>query len=261
MTVTQGSVGPPRPLGLLGRQRRRLERTLRRRRSVVVPGEQPLSIDELVSPLRYDVVVREQYLRFVADHLDFYDRDVEGFVARSQDEPYRAWFDAVAIHRIRPGAEGEAELDAAFRDRIHKTVGLYRAITVAGFDDRYPIVVRTAGSVVRTETGKTLSGRLFPSDGCHRLALLRMLGHRQLPPAWYRLQTEPGWRPPDNTHTLIGTLGLTSGQYCAFLSLGYADDAFTEPGALLEHVAGARPAALAELRQVLAVDQPALRAG
>lgn len=261
MTDSQTPLASAPRLGLVGRQRRRIDRILRRRRSVVVPGKEPLPIDELISPLRYDVLVREQYLRFVGEHLDLYDADVEDFLARSQRHPYRRWFDAVAVHRIRPGAEGRAVLDGTFEERIHKTVRLYRTITGEGFDARYPIVVRSAGPVVTTTTGKTLSGRLFPSDGCHRLALLRLLGHRQLPPAWYRLQTEPGWRPPDNTHTLITSLGLTPEEHCAFLSLGYADTVCTDPAELLGHVAATRPARLPELREVLRVDGPLLHGG
>ena len=253
------SVTAGRRLGPLSRQRRRLDRMLSRRRSVLCAGERPLPIDELISPLRYDVVVRERYLRFLAGHIDLYDTDFEAFLARSRNHPYWAWFQAVAIHRIRPGAEKDKVLDVAYRERIHKTARLYRAITDGGFDDRYPIIVRSAGPAVTTDTGKTLAGRLFPSDGCHRLALLRLLGHRQLPPNWYQLQTEAGWRPPDNTHTLIGALGLTSGEYFAFLSLGYANRIFVEPAPLLEQVAATNPDRIDELRRLILVDTPALR--
>ena len=242
--------------GVIARQRRRLRRMLRQRQATLVPGERPLPIDELISPLRYDVVVREQYLHYVADHLDLYGADPEAFLAGSRRQPYHAWFRSVAIHRIRPGTTGQDALDRAFRERVHKTVRLYLAITGFGFDDRYPVVIGDAGPVVTTDTGKVLSGRLYPTDGCHRLALLRFTGYRHLPPSFYRLQSTPGWRPPDNTHTLIDALGLTGPEYFSFLSAGYAGEACRDRASLLEYVAARHPDRLGELHRVILIDTP-----
>jgi hypothetical protein len=156
----------------------------------------------------------------------------------------------VAIHRIRPGTEG------AFRERLHKTTRLYLAMSERGFDPQYPITVRTAGAVAGTTTGKIVSGRLFPSDGCHRLAMLRYTGHRSLLPEWYRLRSGGNWQPPDNTGTLIGPLGISEAEYYGFLSLGYADAIYHDEHALLAHVPSLGETN--ELRRIIAIDCPAL---
>src|SRR5581483_7345300 len=233
-------------------------RRLSGRRARLAPGDHPLDIDRLISPLRYEVLVREEYFRFLGDHLDLYHDDLEAFTALAHREPYYAWFRTVAIHRIRPGAAGGAELEDAFRERLAKTTRLFLGFSERGFDPRYPIVLRTAGPVAETETGKSVRGRLFPSDGCHRLALLRLTGHRRLQPEWYRIRTERGWQPPDNTGTLITALGLSPAAYFEFLSLGYTAGVHDNQDDLLDEVA--LPADADELRRIVAVDTPVLEA-
>jgi hypothetical protein len=164
----------------------------------------------------------------------------------------------VAIHRIRPGTEGADALDTEFRARLRKTTRLYLAMSERGFDPQFPITVRTAGPVATTDTGKIVTGRLFPSDGCHRLAMLRHTGHRFLLPQWYRLRSGGDWQPPDNTGTLIGALGITPTEYFEFLSLGYTDSIFCDENTLLAHVPSARDAD--ELRRIVAVDRPLMEA-
>lgn len=235
-------------------------RALRRRRPRPVPGDEPLEIDRLISPLRYDVVVRQQFFGFVARHVDRYHRDEEGFLELAEREPYYAWFRAVAFPRIAPGAVVRgAGLAAAFRERVAKTVRLHRSFQEHGFDPRHPIGIRSAGAVATTATGKALTGRRFPGDGCHRLALLRSAGHLHLPPEWYRLQVDRRWQPPDNTATLIPLLGVGADAYFSFLSLGYARERLADEASLVAHVAAVDPGRVTELRQIVALDAAVLR--
>jgi hypothetical protein len=235
----------------------RLLSTIARRRSELQVGEGPLDIDRLISPLRYDVLVREDYFRFLHRNRGLYNQDFDAYVELARNETYHAWFRAVAIHRIRPGHNSEAELEAAFRERLRKTTLLADRFAGRGFDPQYPIIVRTAGPVAVTDSGKSVAGRLFPSDGCHRLALLRLADHREVPPAWYRIRAEAGWQPPDNTGTLITALGLTPAEYFEFLSLGYGSGLrHRDADSLLAHVRSAGDAV--ELRRIIAVDVPRL---
>jgi hypothetical protein len=236
---------------------KRLLGALPGRRPRVAVGENLLDIDRLISPLRYDVLVRQRYLEFLARNLDLFHRDFDAFVDLARREPYHAWFCAVAIHRIRPGTAPE-ELDGGFRERLRKTTRLYLGMSERGFDPQFPITVRTAGPVATTTTGKIVTGRLFPSDGCHRLAMLRHTGHRSLLPQWYRLRSDGDWQPPDNTGTLLAALGISRAEYFEFLSLGYADSIFHDEDALLAHVPSA--AQVDELRRIIAIDRPALEA-
>lgn len=235
---------------------RRLRARLPGQRPQLQPGVEPLDIDRLISPLRYDVLVRERYFGFLARNLDLYHSDFDAFVDLARREQYHAWFRAVAIHRIRPGTEGADQVDTAFRERLHKTTRLYLAMSERGFDPQFPITVRTAGPIAATSTGKVVRGRLFPSDGCHRLAMLRYTGHRSLLPEWYRLRTDGDWQPPDNTGALIRPLGINHSEYFGFLSLGYADAVFHEERTLLAHVPSVTEAN--ELRRIIAIDGSAL---
>lgn len=243
------------PLGGFNRRARRL---LRQGLARVEEGRSPVDIGRLVSPLRLDVLVRQSFFEFVDAHRELHD-DPAALALAARDHPYRVWFEAVAIHRIRPGA-APPEVEEAFLERIGKTLRLMRSFAERGFDDRYPVVLRTAGPQARTATGKRLAGRLYPSDGCHRLALLRWSGHRSLMPSWYQVRSEPGWDPPDNTATLIPLLGIGASEYFEFLSLGYGSRACSDEASLLDHVAAVAPEALEEVRGIVARDAHLLRA-
>lgn len=221
-------------------------------------GRSPLDIGRLVSPLRFDVLVRQSFFEFVDAHPDVHD-DPAALARAARGHPYRVWFEAVAVHRIRPGAR-PPEVEEAFRERIDKTLRLMRSFAERGFDDQYPIVLRTAGPEARTATGKRLAGRLYPSDGCHRLALLRWAGHRSVMPSWYQVRIEPGWEPPDNTATLMSLLGMSPSDYFEFLSLGYGTGVCSDEASLLDHVAAVAPDALEEVRRIVALDAHLLRA-
>jgi hypothetical protein len=233
--------------------------SITRRRPRLLRGQGPLDVDRLISPLRYDVVVRAGYFWFLERHRDLHDRDFDAYVALARRQPYYAWFRTVAIHRIRPGTpEAGDEMERAFRERLRKTTRLADNFAARGFDPAHPIILRSAGPVAVTDTGKSVAGRLFPSDGCHRLALLRLTGHRRLPPEWYRIRPERGWQPPDNTGTLITALGLSRAEYVEFLSLGYCATHHRDVDGLLADLAGSADAA--EVRRILAVDAPRLGA-
>ncbi|MGH9246823.1 MAG: hypothetical protein ACRD29_21430 [Acidimicrobiales bacterium] len=223
---------------------------------IVVPDE-PVEIDRLVSPLRYDVLVRQRYFDFLAANLDRYVRDFEGLFAEAMSLPYYRWFATVVVQRFFPGTS-ETDARAMFRDRIHQSTILYRSVTKRGLDPRQPIMLRSGGRQVRTSTGKVLVDRVFAGDGCHRLALVRSMGWRHLPAECCRIRIAHGWSPPDNTHTLIRALGITHVDYITFLSMGYADTIFTNQDELCEHVAANDPDRLKELRRILTIDRPAL---
>jgi len=237
-----------------------LRASIARRRPRLQAGSEPVDIDRLISPLRYDVLVRAGYFWFLERHRGLYDRDFDAYVETARRQPYYTWFRTVAIHHIRPGTpDGSREMEMAFRERLRRTTRLADAFEARGFDADHPIILRSAGPVALTDTGKSVAGRLFPSDGCHRLALLRLSGHRCVPPEWYRIRAGHGWQPPDNTGTLVGALGLSRAQYVEFLSLGYCSTRHRDVAGLLADVAD--PAEATELRRILAVDASHLTAG
>ena len=238
----------------LTRKARRLAQRLPGR-SGLEPGGVPLEIGALISPLRYDVLVRAAFFEFLDRNPSLQD-DIAALGLASREHPYRRWYDTVGVHRIRPGASPRQAEDA-FTERLEQSVRLLRSFTASGFDARYPIVVRSAPHAA-TATGKRLAGRHYPIDGCHRLALLHWSGHRMLQPAWYRIRSGRGWHPPDNTAALIAALGLDAATYYAFLSVGYGTMPCTDEASLLRQLAEASPSSLAEVRRIISIDGPLL---
>lgn len=240
----------------LSRVRRRALHAVARR--TIRPGTEPLDLDELVSPLRYDIIVRAEYFDYLTEHLDLYDSDFDRYVTAATDTRYFTWFATVALTRYHPQrARDPRHVTAEFRERLRRSTSLLRSFQSEGFDTRYPVSVRTAAPGAVTGTGKLVSRRYYPGDGCHRLALLVRAGQHTLPPSYYQVRRDPQRTVIDNTHSLIRDLRLTPEEYCRFLSRGYADSTIAEVPSLLARVAERAPSRLTELRGVLDVDERA----
>ncbi len=89
-----------------------------------VTGTHPVVIDDLVSPLRYDILVRQQYFEFLAQHHTLYDRDFPELVELSRQHPYFAWFTSVLAPQYMPDllAGHDGAIRTAFADKIASVV-------------------------------------------------------------------------------------------------------------------------------------------
>lgn len=222
------------------------------------PATEPVNLDELVSPLRYDIMVRAQFFDYLSENGDRYDSDFDRFAAEATATAYYMWFAKVALARYRPRQAADPALVVVeFRQRLRRSMRLLRSFTTAGFDVRYPISVRTAVPGARSGTGKPVERSYYAGDGCHRLALLIRSGEKTLSPLHYRVRRDPERTIIDNTNLLIRKLELTPEEYYRFLSRGYADRSFADAPSLLGHVAQYTPSRLAELHAVIAVDEGA----
>jgi hypothetical protein len=245
-------------MGSVGRAASRRLRALSARRAYL-PGTEPVPLDELLSPLRYDIVVRADHFRFLEDRFDLFERDPDAYVRLAQGHPYFTWYTQVALPRYRPHASGdERRRLAAFRRRVLAAAALWRSFKAAGFDARNPVTLRVAVPAAATATGKVVRRRVHVGDGCHRLAMLVAVGEPTLLPGWYRVRSDPLRSLIDNTSALIGPLGLGREEYYRFLARGYGAGPATGRDEIVRHVAAHTPDRLAELRQVLALDEPRL---
>jgi hypothetical protein len=225
-------------------------------------GREPIPIDHLVSPLRYDIVVRQRYLEVLRERRALADDDFEAFMELSRQQPYFTWFTRVVVpNGNHPEIVGDAErLNAAFERRVRRSIELHDSFESTGFDRRRPIILRTAGEIAPTWTGKRLSRRLYAGDGCHRLAWLRMAGVDVLEPGMYRVHVAQVFTPHDDTARLISAMPISRRDYLSFLSLSYADREFSTEEALVDHVRSTAPDRLPELEEVIAIDSPLLAA-
>ncbi len=150
------------------------------------PGVEPLVIDELISPLRYDVLVRSQFFEFLAANRPLFDASPEQFVAAVRETDYHRWYRTVAVHAIGIAEESDEVVEEAFHRRVLRSVALADSVAARGFVPKPPLTIR-ASDGAQTASGKRLGPRHYPLDGCHRLALLRALGRRHLEPGEYRV--------------------------------------------------------------------------
>jgi hypothetical protein len=224
-------------------------------------GSEPVRIDELISPLRYDVLARLQFFELLADLPTEARGDITTLAEIAARTSYFTWFHDVVIPRFRPELLGaEAEIGRAFAGRVQRSVELYESFVVTGYrGSDWPITLFSGRTILATDTGKRLDRRLYAGDGCHRLALLRSRGIETLEPGAYRVRVARQLTPLDHTARLIPLLGVGPGQYFAFLSLSYAPGRTCRTREqLLAQVRSTDPKRLPELEAVLDVDLPLL---
>lgn len=225
--------------------------------------EQGIDIVSIVCPLRYDVLVRRDFLSFYAAHRDLYVSDFAAFVGMARQSSYYQWFmrsEAVRCKRELLG--NAAALEAAFVERIRRAAQLYESVTEHGFDPGYPIVLKTAERLLPPTadrlgppTGKHVSARYFLADGCHRLALLMQMGYTTLPAGYFRVKCFRTFSPFDSTSLLVRTLSIDPARYFAFLSSYYcAPHVFTQRDEFLTHIRAHRPEFLDEVLSVISAD-------
>jgi hypothetical protein len=235
-------------------------RELLERRSYL-PATEPVALDELLSPLRYDILVRADHFRFLDEHLGLLERDLEAYVRLALRHPYYTWYTRIALPRYRPREHADEQRRlAAFQRRVLGAAELWRSFRRVGFDPRYPVILRVATPGAATPTGKVVHRRFHAGDGCHRLAMLVAAGERELPTSCYRVHSDPLRSLIDNTSALISLLGLSRQEYYSFLARGYAAGPAAGREAIVRHVEVHAPDRLPELRQVLAADEPKLDA-
>jgi hypothetical protein len=225
-------------------------------------GREPIQIDRLVSPLRYDILVRERYFEFLRERRSLADQDFQAFMELSRDHRYFTWFTRVVVPSgNNPEMVNDPErLNAAFERRVRRSIALHDAFESRGYDRRRPIVLRTGHRIAPTATGKRLARHIYAGDGCHRLAWLRSSGVEVLEPGMYRVHVKQVFTPSDETARLLGAIAISRPDYFSFLSLSYADRDLRSEEALLDHVRSVDPDSLPEVEQVIALDSSRLPA-
>lgn len=211
-------------------------------------GAEPIDIARLISPLRYDVVVRAQFYAFLESHEHLPER---ALTEAARQEPYRVWFERVAMPRFRPWAAARpVDLEEGFDERVLRSLQMLRAFRATGFDERRPITLRWVRGVARTDSGIVVSSHLHLGDGGHRLALLLRSGGT-LHPGQFRV--DPRRQPAvlDNTVILARELALPEDAYTRFVGRAFTDQGFDTVAGLQSHLARTDPKRVSELQRVL----------
>ncbi len=250
------TLGPVLERGALWLERREVgDVGARMKRYIHEPGGEPVAIDALVSPLRYDVLVRQQFFAFLRAHRQLAEDDFPAFLKLSREQPYFRYVTRVSIPEFRPELDAEDEIAAAyFERRVRACLKLHDDLESNGYDHRRPLILRTGETIAPTTTGKQLSARIFAGDGCHRLAWLREAGVTELEPRMYRLHRDRIFTPRDMTALVLEAIAISPPEYFSFLALSYADRVIDTEMALIERVRSTSPQRLQELKQVIAHD-------
>ena len=225
--------------------------------------EEGVNIASLICPLRYDVIVRRDfYTLYTAQH-DLYNSDFEAFVNLVKKSSNFTWYMSSDTVRSRPYLlEDTDALWKIFVNRIRRAVDLYEEVLENGFDDRFPIVLKTAehllpptGDRRKPPTGKMVSDRIFMADGCHRLAILMTMGFTELPTSYFRVKCFREFSPFDSTSLLAGSLPISPSEYFVFLSSRYSRPFTFENGdSFFSYIREHRPELAHELLAIVQVD-------
>ena len=236
----------------------RLARRFRRRNHLDQrPGTIDVILDELVSPLRYDVIVRQQFFAFLDANIDLLE-EFSDLVMEARHEPYFIWFRDIVVGDRTKLLKGRS-IDEAFADQIERVLAVRARFNPA--DESWgELLLRELPAGTQTTTGKTVGPRFVPVDGCHRIALLRHHGRKILPAGTYRLVGDRQ-SARDNTAILVPKLRLTEAEYLDYLAMGFDEDSPDSFAELVAGVAAHHPERSAELESVISIDLPLLLRG
>lgn len=222
--------------------------TWRRRR----PGSETLDVRRLISPWRYDVVVRAQFFDFLSEGRA---RTATDLHRAALDQPYFTWFRDVECARFFPELlDRPDQLQNRFEARVSGAMSTLRSYERQGFDVRWPVTVLSTGSQGATDSGLPVGGRLHIGDGCHRLALLLRDG-RNLEPNMYLVRSATG-PVIDNTAVLLPSLSVSPEEYVRFLSAGFVATQHSDLADLRADVSRGCPGRLDELDAVVRAHLP-----
>ena len=196
-------------------------------------GRHDVDVASLISPLRYDVLVRAEFFTFLEQWGDRRPDDGDALVAAAGELPYATWFRSVAMARFRPWVLGDPVLlQQQFRERVLSALALWRSFRGRGFDPTHPVTLRWTAGPLRTDTGLMIDRRLHVGDGGHRLALLLSAG-LPLSADLYRVDRRPQRTLIDNTAVLVPALGIAGRGVRAGSSPGATHDTSTAIGELV----------------------------
>lgn len=211
-------------------------------------GTESVDVARLISPFRYDVVVRAQLFDAVAARPD--GQSMDEFVSSVAEHPYAVWFREVELRRFFPWVLNDPrDVADAYAARVERAVRTFESFQQRGFDPRQPIMLRRLARPTVSDSGVLVPRVLHLGDGGHRLALLHRSGGL-LEPSMHRIDPRPS-KVIDNTAILAPALRLPEREYAAFLSLGFLDASVDSLDALWAGVEHTCPDRLAELEALV----------
>ena len=210
-----------------------------------------INVASLISPFRYDVLVRAEFFRLARQNRDLIATDPDRFIQMVRQSRYFLWFEKVAVPNSgREGLTGGA-LERVFKNRVVRSLRLLESYEQhGGLDEHYPITVRElAEQDLASFKGGTVGGKMLV-DGGHRLALAFLDGQTILTPSEYRL-ADRGAPLLNNTTILKDLFDLDDDDVYGFIAWGHGLPTARSREELLARAASVSPAIEAQIAAFL----------
>jgi len=172
-------------------------------RSENYPGKDIISINELIFPLRYDIILRYKFFELYKNNINIFSNSFDEFFQMTLKSDYFTWYKYIAYPLHRNVFREREDLHSLFKKRVLKSVDLYNSFQENSFDPSRPIVLYTGKNICITTSDVKPSIRYFAGDGCHRIALLLLSGSKIIKPEQYIVKEFDKFQPLDNTSLLL----------------------------------------------------------
>jgi len=214
-----------------------------------------IKIYDLICPLRYDIQVRADFIRFLVDNNYLSEKDMDIILHAPAAQRYLTYFREIPYRRRNPAhSHDEEHFRERFRQRVIKVQDLWKSVSSRGFDHSQPVRLRS-GDVIQEVNGKSFATRYYAGDGCHRIACLWIMGKESLEPEEYEVAMTDVFQPLDNTAVLLDMLSIPLVDYLSFISRGYCDGReINSADQALAYVKEFKPDRLEELKNVFRYD-------
>lgn len=187
------------------------------RQSNTYLGTDRIPVNQIVSPLRYDIVARYKFFKFYGNNIDLFQTDFDQFFQLVLSSEYFIWYKHIAYTLEKSLFGGHPDLYTSFKERVLKSVALFDSYQNYGFDKSNPIVLHSGKNIKTTTSGIKLPTKYYAGDGCHRIALLWFSGSKYLEPDQYVVREFKSFKPLDNTSLLLPHLAMTESEYLSYI--------------------------------------------
>ncbi len=122
--------------------------------------------------------MRADHFRFLDQHLQLLDRDLEAYLRLFVEHPYFTWYTKWCSFSSGAHRDEQRSLEA-FRRRVVGAAELWRSFKAVGFDPLHLVTLRVASPGAATPTGKATGATPLPRQ-------------RRLPPPGHAHGGRPG---------------------------------------------------------------------
>ena len=163
-------------------------------------------LSSIIVPLRYDIMIRENFIYFYLKNKGIYRNDFNSFVDKSLNELFYDYFKIrMAIYRPKL-LKNKDILSKEYEKYVKNFINLFEDIKNNGFDANFPVTLYR----------NIFSNKLYIDNGCHRVACLKFLGYKHLPKEYGKVLVSLFHKPRNITLRLYNRKLISKETYTSF---------------------------------------------